>query len=89
MNKFRRISFNVFVVILFFLFIVIISGCSGFKPIHDPKMSQSEAIMYDDWQSCAFLIKQQVNGFYYGYHKDEMEMKCLTNRGHSILNVVN
>jgi len=52
-------------------------------------MSKSDAIMYDDWQSCAFLIKQQVNGFYYGYHKDEMEMKCLTNRGHSILNVVN
>ena len=35
------------------------------------------------------LHQQQVNGFYYGYHKDEMEMKCLTNRGHSILNVVN
>ena len=66
------------------LVLLLLGGCA-YKPMHDPAVSKAENTYYEDLMNCRFLIQEQTSSFKYGYYEVKYVSKCMTGRGHSIL----
>jgi hypothetical protein len=80
MNKFEKLgAFCLFMVLAMLL--MFISGCSKYEPVIDLKASGDNAseAQIDEMQ-CEWMAER------YDLDDEETKRKCLTGRGHSVLN---